>query len=222
MTHRLKVFIKSEMFGSVPCHHVNHVALSLTRSPASKQTQDVLPLNEMTPGDPNSRHKDVISERCSTVDSQNSCFAGVITASYMPFLHVTFFDILPRCNVVGQAGLWKVPGVGGVELDFHSSCLHLWILRLQISTFSTNEHTPSPTLLENETAPCPTVSHTFWRELWGPLNYNPVERYFFDRVSRGRPVCVPYGGKYITQLGHCEDLADFMAKCVGNGVPWMI
>ena len=38
-------------------------------------------------------------------------------------------------------------------------------------------------------------------------NYNPVERYFFDRVTRNRPVCVPYGGKYITQLGHCEDLA---------------
>ena len=37
--------------------------------------------------------------------------------------------------------------------------------------------------------------------IYGPLNYNPVERYFFDRVTRGRPVCVPYGGKYITQLG---------------------
>jgi len=52
--------------------------------------------------------------------------------------------------------------------------------------------------------------------IYGPLNYNPVERYFFDRVSRGRPVCVPYDGKYITQLGHCEDLADFMIKCIGN------
>eukprot|EP00930_Biecheleria_cincta_P004653 TRINITY_DN105574_c0_g1_i1.p1 TRINITY_DN105574_c0_g1~~TRINITY_DN105574_c0_g1_i1.p1 ORF type:complete len:447 (-),score=101.89 TRINITY_DN105574_c0_g1_i1:107-1447(-) len=52
--------------------------------------------------------------------------------------------------------------------------------------------------------------------IYGPLNYNPVERYFFDRVARGRPVCVPYDGKYITQLGHCEDLADFMAKCIGN------
>merc|ERR1712008_191699 len=31
-----------------------------------------------------------------------------------------------------------------------------------------------------------------------------------------RPVCVPYDGKYITQLGHCEDLADFMVKCIGN------
>jgi len=52
--------------------------------------------------------------------------------------------------------------------------------------------------------------------IYGPLNYNPVERYFFDRVSRGRPVCVPYEGMYITQLGHCEDLADFMVQCIGN------
>merc|ERR1712151_46344 len=47
--------------------------------------------------------------------------------------------------------------------------------------------------------------------IYGPLNYNPVERVF-----RERPVCVPHGGKYITQLGHCEDLADFMVKCIGN------
>lgn len=52
--------------------------------------------------------------------------------------------------------------------------------------------------------------------IYGPLNYNPVERYFFDRVAHGRPVCVPYDGKYITQLGHCEDLADFMVQCIGN------
>jgi len=52
--------------------------------------------------------------------------------------------------------------------------------------------------------------------IYGPLNYNPVERYFFDRVARGKPICVPWDGKYITQLGHCEDLADFMAKCIGN------
>jgi len=52
--------------------------------------------------------------------------------------------------------------------------------------------------------------------IYGPLNYNPVERFFFDRVTRDRPVCVPFGGKYITQLGHCEDLANFMVKCIGN------
>jgi len=52
--------------------------------------------------------------------------------------------------------------------------------------------------------------------IYGPLNYNPVERFFFDRVARGKPICVPWDGKYITQLGHCEDLADFMVKCIGN------
>merc|ERR1711972_524823 len=52
--------------------------------------------------------------------------------------------------------------------------------------------------------------------IYGPLNYNPVERFFFDRVARGKPICVPYDGKYITQLGHCEDLADFMEKSIGN------
>lgn len=52
--------------------------------------------------------------------------------------------------------------------------------------------------------------------IYGPMNYNPVEQFFFDRVARGRPVCVPGDGKFITQLGHCEDLADFMVKCIGN------
>lgn len=52
--------------------------------------------------------------------------------------------------------------------------------------------------------------------IYGPLNYNPVEQYFFDRVARGRPVCVPGDGKFITQLGHCEDLATFMVGCIGN------
>jgi len=52
--------------------------------------------------------------------------------------------------------------------------------------------------------------------IYGPLNYNPVERFFFDRVARGRPICIPYGGTFITQLGHCEDLANFMVMCIGN------
>eukprot|EP00929_Paragymnodinium_shiwhaense_P030333 TRINITY_DN1720_c0_g1_i3.p2 TRINITY_DN1720_c0_g1~~TRINITY_DN1720_c0_g1_i3.p2 ORF type:complete len:475 (+),score=123.45 TRINITY_DN1720_c0_g1_i3:123-1547(+) len=52
--------------------------------------------------------------------------------------------------------------------------------------------------------------------IYGPLNYNPVERYFFDRVARGKPICIPYDGMYITQLGHCEDLANFMTLCIGN------
>ena len=52
--------------------------------------------------------------------------------------------------------------------------------------------------------------------IYGPLNYNPVEEFFFHRLSRGRPVCVPNSGMQVTQLGHVKDLADAFVKCLGN------
>jgi nucleoside-diphosphate-sugar epimerase len=48
----------------------------------------------------------------------------------------------------------------------------------------------------------------------GPGNYNPVERYFFERLEAGRPVCVPSHGQHLTGLGHVEDLAVAMANVV--------
>ncbi|KAG7364803.1 NAD-dependent epimerase/dehydratase [Nitzschia inconspicua] len=50
----------------------------------------------------------------------------------------------------------------------------------------------------------------------GPLNYNPVERYFFERVDADRPVCIPGHGQHLTGLGHVEDLAVAMANCIGR------
>jgi nucleoside-diphosphate-sugar epimerase len=52
--------------------------------------------------------------------------------------------------------------------------------------------------------------------IYGPLNYNPVEEFFFHRLSTGRPVCVPNSGMQVTQLGHVKDLADAFVKCLGN------
>jgi len=46
----------------------------------------------------------------------------------------------------------------------------------------------------------------------GPGNYNPVERWFFDRIVHGRPVPLPGDGTTITQIGHVEDLAEAMAR----------
>ena len=46
----------------------------------------------------------------------------------------------------------------------------------------------------------------------GPGNYNPVERWFFDRIVNDRPVPLPGGGSTITQIGHVEDLAEAMAR----------
>ncbi len=52
--------------------------------------------------------------------------------------------------------------------------------------------------------------------IYGPQNYNPVEKWFFDRISHGRPLPIPGNGMAITQLGHCEDLAQAMVSVLGN------
>jgi nucleoside-diphosphate-sugar epimerase len=49
----------------------------------------------------------------------------------------------------------------------------------------------------------------------GAGNYNPVESWFFDRIVHGRPVPLPGDGSTITQLGHVNDLATAMARCIG-------
>jgi len=50
----------------------------------------------------------------------------------------------------------------------------------------------------------------------GPQNYNPLERFFFERVDSGRPVCIPGHGQHLTGLGHVEDLAVAMANVIGR------
>ena len=54
--------------------------------------------------------------------------------------------------------------------------------------------------------------------IYGPQNYNPIEGWFFDRLSRDRPIPVPGSGMQLTQLGHCGDLAAAMAAVLGNKV----
>lgn len=48
----------------------------------------------------------------------------------------------------------------------------------------------------------------------GPGNYNPIERWFFDRLMHNRPVPLPGDGRLITQLGDVRDLAQAMARCI--------
>ncbi|MCP9915981.1 NAD-dependent epimerase/dehydratase family protein [Cyanobium sp. ATX 6F1] len=50
--------------------------------------------------------------------------------------------------------------------------------------------------------------------IYGPGNYNPVERWFFDRIVHNLPVPLPGDGRTITQLGHVEDLATAMARSI--------
>jgi nucleoside-diphosphate-sugar epimerase len=48
----------------------------------------------------------------------------------------------------------------------------------------------------------------------GPGNYNPIERWFFDRLQHERPVPLPGDGQLITQLGDVRDLAEAMTRCL--------
>uniref|UniRef100_A0A7N0U7X0 NAD-dependent epimerase/dehydratase domain-containing protein n=1 Tax=Kalanchoe fedtschenkoi TaxID=63787 RepID=A0A7N0U7X0_KALFE len=52
--------------------------------------------------------------------------------------------------------------------------------------------------------------------IYGPLNYNPVEEWFFHRLKAGRPIPIPNSGVQITQLGHVKDLATAFIKVLGN------
>lgn len=49
--------------------------------------------------------------------------------------------------------------------------------------------------------------------IYGALNYNPLEQWFFERIDSGRPVCVPGHGMHVTGLGHVRDLAAAMTAC---------
>jgi nucleoside-diphosphate-sugar epimerase len=50
----------------------------------------------------------------------------------------------------------------------------------------------------------------------GPGNYNPVERYFFERIDQDRAVCIPGHGQHLTGIGHVEDLTVAMANVMGR------
>jgi nucleoside-diphosphate-sugar epimerase len=52
--------------------------------------------------------------------------------------------------------------------------------------------------------------------IYGPQNYNDLETWFFDRLSRDRPIPIPGNGLHFTQFGHVRDLAEAMAAVIGN------
>lgn len=52
--------------------------------------------------------------------------------------------------------------------------------------------------------------------IYGPQNYNDIEAWFFDRITRNRPIPIPGNGLHITQMGHVQDLAQAMAAVLGN------
>jgi nucleoside-diphosphate-sugar epimerase len=54
--------------------------------------------------------------------------------------------------------------------------------------------------------------------IYGPQNYNDLEAWFFDRIVRDRPILIPGNGKFMTQLGHVEDLVAAMAAVLDKSI----
>ena len=52
--------------------------------------------------------------------------------------------------------------------------------------------------------------------IYGPLNYNPIESWFFSRIAEDRPICIPGDGAHLTGLGHVSDLANAFAAVLGS------
>lgn len=52
--------------------------------------------------------------------------------------------------------------------------------------------------------------------IYGAGNYNPLDQWFFERLDRGMPICIPGHGAHLTGLGHVRDLASAMAACAAN------
>jgi len=68
-------------------------------------------------------------------------------------------------------------------------------------------------LLKSAGMPFTAIRPTY---IYGPLNYNPLEEWFFTRLDARKSVCIPGHGQHITGLGHVEDLAVAMAQVIGR------
>lgn len=69
------------------------------------------------------------------------------------------------------------------------------------------------TMLRERGVPFTSIRPTY---IYGPLNYNPLDEWFFTRLDAGRKPCIPGHGQHLTGLGHVKDLATAMAQVIGR------
>lgn len=56
--------------------------------------------------------------------------------------------------------------------------------------------------------------------IYGAGNYNPLDQWFFERLDKDKPICIPGHGAHLTGLGHVRDLAAAMAACALNPIAY--
>ena len=126
---------------------------------------------------------------------------------------------------MSSAGVYK-KNVVMPHIEGSISCTHIFDLEImKMYTLGTGDETDlksrhvgkldTEKYLVESGIPFTSIRPTY---IYGPMNYNPVEEYFFARHHHGRPVCVPEHGQHVTGLGHVEDLATAMANVIGKDV----
>jgi nucleoside-diphosphate-sugar epimerase len=60
------------------------------------------------------------------------------------------------------------------------------------------------------------ASHTLLTRAPGYGSNKDCEEYFFDRIARGRAICIPGSGVQMTVVAHAEDLSTMLAAAIGN------
>ncbi|KAJ9528022.1 hypothetical protein QJQ45_005700 [Haematococcus lacustris] len=139
----------------------------------------------------------VLAATRSTVEQFIYCSsAGVyLKSDMMPHREEDDTDVKSRHKPCGCVAVWPCGRVA------------VWLCGCEQGKLETEE------MLSASGIPWTSVRPVY---IYGPLNYNPVEEWFFHRIKAGRPIPVPGSGMQVTQLGHVKDLATAFVKCLGN------
>ena len=116
-------------------------------------------------------------------------------------------DLLPHCEVWPDPRHKQWRHENGLKHD-HSP----WCLARALQADAVDPKSRHKGKLETESLL--TARGVNWTSIrpvyiYGPLNYNPVEEWFFHRLKAGRPIPIPGAGNQITQLGHVKVSSEF-------------
>lgn len=62
-----------------------------------------------------------------------------------------------------------------------------------------------------------SIRHVY---IYGPLNYNPVEEWFFHRIAAGRPIPIPGSGQQVRLQGQGPGWPGQQVRLQGQGPGW--
>lgn len=180
-------------------------------------TRGKAPITQQLPGEPDQEYSD-FSSKVLHLKGDRQDFEFVKTSLSAEGFHVVY-DINGREAVEVEPILDALPKL---EQYIYCSSAGVYLKSDMLPHFETDAVDPksrhkgkleTESLLESRGVNYTSIRPVY---IYGPLNYNPVEEWFFHRLKAGRPIPVPNSGVQITQLGHVKDLATAFIKVLAN------